>query len=1484
MYDGDTIHVTGSTSDYKVIVGSGWHGTLLLDNVTISSSAPYTFSTTSYPNLLNGAGERVKTGSPIAIMGKNSPMSKTASFYDLTPNQHPVTKVNIILKGVNSLTCSTTGITGPNSAAYYCGLQVDKGAIIYISAINPDDNSSGSLKAYAVNSSTGGAGIGSIYFGHHSLTDTGSADNSNQGATSKVIPAGYPNDPTTGGGDVIVSSGTLDTRGAHGAGIGGSYEEYYDGYIIVYGGHVKCNSVWHAAGIGGGCPNGTGVIPYYPETGAIYVIPPATIDGQGAESNTDHPDPTGVETVATYNTLAGSNSVVYLNDPHKYTIDVHTDDYQVGAKIYLDLTDTQGKNGAWSLKQSFDNLGLNSTYLTHVYVGTTTADPLDGGRGHFYMTGELQDSTTFFTDASSQTDSIWGRPYLATKDIVASNNSPATSRFKNGYHEIILKHLETNIQFKDYPSTPLEADKYTAHEALKNSFQLRIIYNDPINMSNLTWYLQQVYLGGSSDFAGMYFFKNLNDTLESDAMTTPTVMPVSGITGDIPDTFYVRTPLKVDKGPGAYSDVIMVTGDWKYGALTGYIRRILDQKVVFNDTGTNDYILVDAAPNKHYWDKASDGSVNLTLSISHDGIPSTSTSSNAYNPTDVVAKYLISTEPDYDKAVAALPVADWPAADTLRIPQYGDSTRTAAAFTQQGKLSFVKQTTAKFAGMSSGKYYIHWYVESGVVYAHGTSVINDTPVRGSGFGPYTIAGLQRDLATVQQYGTVLLDPLANDYLDPSFVSGISSLQSHIVQQPIAGELAFLGQKVSYKHTGKASLDASHSIDHFVYSLTVDGTALLDTAYIYVLQSNSGNFASCSSNCGFGLAGSNVNYTWYDAGGTNLLQPQPSPSDTISLTGFTADRSYQVQPTRTAEPLKGIAFPKGLLSIKHLASGTNMRWTGLADTNWFNPDNWVQIKGSGSLAYESPVTWAPTSCVQVEIPSGAPNYPELTPGTTPVCDQIHLGDRAMLKNPQVLTYSGASVEMSLQPSERDRYVMLSAPLQDMVSGDYHFMGTGGTEEWGDVYMDFFSRSNTGGNLAELSSSTGSTSQALQLGRAFNIRVVTTSVTRDSLLRFPSPDDSYAGSVQRTSKARFITDGLALDAEGRFSLPVFSGTQSTSGSNAGSTLLEVVNPYMAYLRVDSFLNGNPGLTKGYYIWNGDLDASFTAIASAGARYVYTLPAGSLTLSPNLIPPLQSFFVAKKSAATNLTVYMSPAWTTTRADGGSASYLLRSTATQVTGGGILNVTLKQGGNTAVTALALSTTASPARGDEDLPALAYVENPLTLYALSSTGQAMAVDLNNDFASTPTALGFRATEAGQATLSFANLATFGYKVKLTDKLLNKTVELSPTANTYTFTIALNGGQAVETDDRFVLQMIYTGNGVTTGTEQQADASLRALAVNGGLQLYGLLPGTMLRIYDAEGQLSYQRQVTASSLSIPDFHGDGLYVVLNGGRSVKVKL
>ena len=648
-------HVTGTstTINNRIIVGSGYNGTITLDNVTMRVAGVSGAGVVeTFASVIGGDGNPVRTGSCIAIMGKNE-----------QSNQFPVTKVNLVLIGDNDIQhLSNNG---------YCAIQVDQGAQIHIRAIDENDNNSGKLEAKSTSSipgtatsGNGGAGIGAISrtntvpYAHNYAQGTPSLSGSDCGATDR-----------SSGGNIIISSGTITAWGGHAAGIGGGYRTYYDGYIIIYGGVVTASGGFDAAGIGSGCPTGTGVLQCNASNSTVFVLPPATITAHGAGANAS--GGVGGAQFAELG-LTGTRNLTYLNDPDKHAMTIHTEDNEPNANIYLDLTETTG------LVPIFNSLGI-SYDLTKVRVGRTNTS------GTMELHGQLEQTTTFFTDASSSNAATLGRPYLAVQTTVLADQT------------IVLPLFAANISFTDIPSTPLEAS-YTTTQAQSNAHRIRVEYNDPSQMTGVTFQLQN---GATSDFTFSFYGPDGVSSIAQPATLTNGMV------------FYIEFPIKPGRSIGVYSEVLLIGGSYGGTPLSNYIRRIVEQRIVYNDTNNNNNIKVTANPTNFSELLPTTRTVDLTLNINHIG------QSVPYDGDDVTAKYIVTTEPNYNNALAATPLSGW-------------SNLNVAATEGNNAV-----TTVSFSAQQPGTYYIHWHVTSGVIYAHSRDVINP-PRQYGGFGPYEL--------------------------------------------------------------------------------------------------------------------------------------------------------------------------------------------------------------------------------------------------------------------------------------------------------------------------------------------------------------------------------------------------------------------------------------------------------------------------------------------------------------------------------------------------------------------------------------------------------------------------------------------------------------------------------------------------------------------------------------------------------------------------
>jgi hypothetical protein len=719
-----------------------------------------------------------------------------------------------------------------------------------------------------------------------------------------------------------------------------------------------------------------------------------------------------------------------------------------------------------------------------------------------------------------------------------------------------------------------------------------------------------------------------------------------------------------------------------------------------------------------------------------------------------------------------------------------------------------------------------------------------------------------------------------------------NLLSSIITPPKGGRLSLIGSGKNsyliYQSDGVGKL--TQQVDSFTYGLTLfnpvsqQNEVYRATDYIYVLKDTHHATVCRGKAYTFALDAKPVGTTfqWTKSDGSS-----PFTGTGVSLSNVTDTVGYWVKPVvPNAATLYGGDFPAGKLTlwVADQPGTDGMLWTGLFNNDWQHPQNWVQRHGTGNSAYEAPVHWAPTGCVNVEIPGDAPNFPELNDADAPSCERIQMDDRALLKNPHALTYDSARVEFKLKPSERDRYLMWSAPLRNMVAGDYHFNEPATDKpEWGDFQIDLFQLSNEANTFAI---SQGAVGTGLPLGQAFNLKMTTTSQNTDSVLWFPKPNTQYigvdndqisfTGTTKRVDAARFITDAMQPTGNGMFREPV-------KGDFNGATLLQVVNPYFAYLNFAAFYQANKdSIANGYYVWDGKPDDGFVGVlAGPNGRYLITAPTSSLLSNPGDIPPLQSFIVAKNTAIGAQTVNglsLSPDMTSTTP---SASYTLR--AANVLTGGLLQIQLTEGSASASAALVYDLAASPGSDSNDLPALTSEAMPLALSTLNSEKKPLLMNSSNDFAASTIPLSLNVKNAGQVMLTFSGLKNFGYTVYLDDSQTGKEMKLTPSDNIYSFT--KGSSDAALINGRFSLRMVYTGTGITTGTEGADNSSLHAADDNGSLQISGLHPGTMLYIYNIKGQLLYQQKMDNVQFSMLNSQlGKGIYLLSNDGRSVKVSL
>ena len=471
----DDYVVYGTTTTNRLVVQSGYRGTITLRNCKFDISSGDSYSA----------------------------ITLCSSVAD---NLHPNTVVDLVLEGNNYVFNS-----GGNRAC----IEVRQGAQLNIRAVDPNNNLSGTLCALQSNIS-GGAAIGARI----------------------EASEGTINGKVTAGGNITISSGIVTAKGGHGAGIGGGYLNFYDGIIFIYGGIVNSSATFDAAGIGSGCPRGSGIINEYTPHSSIIVLPPAVITAYGAGYTAS--GGVGYSLFATLG-LAGTKTIVYIGDVNKPAISVRTSDLKPDADVYVDLSQNADVMTAYNAVIDPSELDIN-----RIHFGRTGAD------GIYTFHGVLQNPTTFYTDATSSGAATEGRPYLAT--TVASMTTGGT---------VVLNPLAADIRVQSVPSVPLPVG-YSYQEAESQSQKLLISYNSTTPLTGVQFSLAN----GNTIFPAIKCFG-------ADG-TTSRALPTTLQNGD---SYVLRLPIGVGRGPSIYNDVLRIAASYN-GQPIGYIRKVVSQGVV----------------------------------------------------------------------------------------------------------------------------------------------------------------------------------------------------------------------------------------------------------------------------------------------------------------------------------------------------------------------------------------------------------------------------------------------------------------------------------------------------------------------------------------------------------------------------------------------------------------------------------------------------------------------------------------------------------------------------------------------------------------------------------------------------------------------------------------------------------------------------------------------------------------------------------------
>ncbi|MDR3217550.1 MAG: PKD domain-containing protein, partial [Dysgonamonadaceae bacterium] len=506
--------------------------------------------------------------------------------------------------------------------------------------------------------------------------------------------------------------------------------------------------------------------------------------------------------------------------------------------------------------------------------------------------------------------------------------------------------------------------------------------------------------------------------------------------------------------------------------------------------------------------------------------------------------------------------------------------------------------------------------------------------------------------------------------------------------------------------------------------------------------------------------------------------------------------------------------------------TVIHWMGASSTDWNTPANYSE-------------SIAPNANIDVRILASATRLPILTGNKSDnVCKNIYFEPGAEIGRQDLLTYDKAFVQLDFSASglERNRWYMLSSPLQELYVGDFSFSGFPGMD------VNLFQPDPVQNNKAVWKRPSGLT-HSFAAGDGFLLWLASDPegqgtkglIKSGGIIELPYFDNpnvpaevhwthEYApsvstfggwkdegGSISRTTASVTVDRDLSQAyrlAEGTVNKPLSFG--SDHFAIAG-------NPYMSSIDFAKLQTENsPVIKDTYYIWIGAGGNSTTytpgsyAVYNAGIDETAGPPAIELTQN---IAPMQSFIVEKyessfpvissddPSSETFLTFDLEKIGVTD----GSAG--LRSAAVQGDKLAIVASTAQAGIRTVI---ASRQTGNNSFGSADSRKLfneinsipeVYTLKPGTNNAQVATAVNVLGEITGE---TLIPLVISTTHKGELTFTFSGMDTYNARIYLLDTETNTETELTGKAQyeyRFDYVPAQSGEKILPNESRFFIRL-----------------------------------------------------------------------------------
>lgn len=457
--------------------------------------------------------------------------------------------------------------------------------------------------------------------------------------------------------------------------------------------------------------------------------------------------------------------------------------------------------------------------------------------------------------------------------------------------------------------------------------------------------------------------------------------------------------------------------------------------------------------------------------------------------------------------------------------------------------------------------------------------------------------------------------------------------------------------------------------------------------------------------------------------------------------------------------------------------------------------------------------------------------------TNTADGIHFEPNSAMMHSEYLKYNKAWVDYKLN---KGQWYALSTPLKATYSGDFYTdkNGTEGAEYFTNIKWDddnnrlnpsVYQRGWIGSGATMIIGSgengeraiTGKWSAVYNQadvnytpGSGFSLKVQDVSGDK-ALFRLPKEDENY-NYTDVDTKADNKTETINRKEDDQSvsgKLEIAKGENITVAltANGDNEYYLVGNPFMAYLNMDKFFEGNSNLNKTYWV------------LSEGTQYVGN--EWMTTGTNNVIAPLQSFFV-KKGSANEVT------FTTDMQALDATTVETRSTMPALT----IIATDKEGHESRAAIIYDNTAAANYVENEDAELFLdpSLENTPMIYTVAGT---MATSINQTPELYNIPIGVYSDSKEQVTLSFRGISGFNSATiydaeKRTETLIDETRTLMIPARTsgryFLRASAPTGNEQIKAHNAFLIYTIGSGR-VMVIAENAPLETIRAYTMNGTL-------------------------------------------------------